>query len=58
MNQFSTYTLLVLKKFLSENKTEKNYVKLNEVLADIDIELVKRDMRLLNYDPPLHPNPH
>lgn len=48
MNQFSTYTLLVLKKFLSENKTEKNYPKLNEVLADIDIELVKRDMRLLN----------
>ena len=58
MNQFSTYTLLVLKKFLSENKTEKNYIKLNEVLADIDIELVKRDMRLLNYDPPLHADPY
>lgn len=58
MNQFSTYTLLVLKKFISENKTETNYAKLNEVLADIDIELVKRDMRLLNYDPSLHPDPH
>ena len=27
-------------------------------LADIDIELVKRDMRLLNYDPPLHADPY